>query len=175
MPPRVIKSNYPSRFAVIETIIAKLFNPDDRRLKHWVDKLDGQNRELRQDNTLLGFLYLGRYFRPSHVEGKDPMGVKPCHPDLYSKIEAYLSDEKLVDSDKQFLRQGLYTLLDPCQSLQDVRDTLPECLVPFLPEIKDIDRDREPGFTLEGNPRGARQFEKLRDKLEAYAVSGIIF
>lgn len=168
-------SRYESRFAVIDQIINTLFAPDNRRLQTWVDKLDGQNREARGDNQLLGFMYLGRYYRPSHVEGRDPMGVKPVDPTLYAQVDAYIADEKLVDEDKAFIRQGLYTLLDPCEDLHQVRDALPECLVDFLPELKEFDRDRAECFTLEGNARATRQFEKVRPKLEAYAVARMIY
>jgi hypothetical protein len=170
-----VVSQYASRFAVIDKIVNTLFAADNRRLQQWIDKLDGQNREARGDNMLLGFVYLGRYYRPSHVEGPDPMGVKPVDPSLYTLVDAFLKDEAAIDEDKAFIRQGLYTILDPCKDLQEVRDALPECLVDFLPELKEFDRNRQECWTIETNPRAQRQFAKIRPKLEAYAVARMIY
>lgn len=170
-----VVSRYDSRFAVIDKIINTLFAADNRRLQKWIDRLDSQNREARNDNMLLGFLYLGRYYRPSHVEGPDPTGVKPLDPTLYATVDAFLADEKLVDTDKAFIRQGLFTILDPCKDMQEVRDALPECLVDFLPELKELERNADECWTIASNPRAIRQFEKVRPKLEAYAVARMIY
>lgn len=171
----VVTSRYDSRFAVIDKIVNTLFEPDNRRLQNWIDKIDGQNREVCNDNTLLGFTYMGRYFRPSHLEGREPFGKKLINEQLVPTIEAFLSDERIVDDDKAMVRQGLSLILDPCKNMQEIRDALPECLVDFLPELKEFERMTTECWTIEENPRARRQFDKVRPKLEAYAVARMMF
>ena len=172
---KTITSRYDTRFGVIDKIATMMFEAEKRRLQQWIDNLDGENRSAWGDNTLLGFMYLGRYYRPSHVEGRDPINVKPLHQTLASMVDAFLADEKTVESDQAFIRQGLYTLLDPCKDLQDIRDALPEYLIDFFPELKAYERSRPEEWTIQGNPRGLKQFDKIRSKLEAYAVARMLY
>lgn len=174
---KAIVSRYESCFAIIEQLIDKLFAPDNRRLQTWIDKLDAQNREARGDNNLFGFVYLGRYYRPSHIEGPDPTGVRPVDPSMHLMVEAFLADERLVEDDKQLLRQGLYNLLSPCTDMQGIRDALPDFLADLIPECKELPRDRGECWTFDSNPhpRARHQFEKVRAKLESYAAARMIF
>lgn len=170
-----VVSRYDSRFAVIDQIVSHLFEPDNRRLQAWIDKIDGQNREAHNDQTLLGFTHMGRYFRPSHLAGAEPIGKKLIHSNLNPTIEAYLADERLVEDDKAMIRQGLSLLLDPCKDMQEVRDALPECLVDFLPELKEFERMSSELFTIEDNPRALKNFNKIRPKIDSYAVARLMF
>lgn len=174
-PTKPFVSQFPTQQKTINELIRRLFEPDTKRLQKWIDKMDAENRAAHGDNTLLGFAYLGRYYRPSHVQGADPTGPKLIHGSLAGQVEAFNRDEQMVESHKAFIRQGLVVLLEPCRSNQDMRDALPEGLVQLAPELKTLTRQRAEGWTLEDNPRGKRQFEKLRLNLDAYAMARMIY
>lgn len=174
-PARPFVSQFPTQQKVINELVRRLFEPDAQRLQKWIDKIDSENRAAQNDNNLMGYVYLGRYYRPSYVQGADPIGVKLIHHTLAGQAEAYLRDEQLVESQKAMVRQGLVLLLEPCQSNQEMRDALPEGVVQLAPELKTLTRQRDEAWTLEDNPRGKRQFDKVRLFLDAYAMARMIY
>jgi hypothetical protein len=174
-PTKPFVSQFPTKQKVINELIRRLFEADSKRLQKWVDKLDGENRKAHENNELLGFVYLGRYYRPSHVQGADPSGARLLHGSLTGQAEAYLRDESMVDSHKAFVRQGLVLLLEPCTTNQEMRDALPEGVVQLAPELKTLTRQSDECWTLEDNPRAKRQFEKVRLMIDTYAMARLIY
>jgi hypothetical protein len=163
----------PEMHKLIDEVIKILFAADDRRLQAWVDRLCEKNQELRRE-PVIGFLYGGRYFRPSNVVGLVKT-KRALDPSMYDQIDAYLDDERQVDKDKAFIRQAMFAVLDPCKDIQDIRDALPECLVDCLPKLKELSRHNQPAFTIQDNPRALRQFNKVLPMMEVYATARMVF
>lgn len=159
----------------IDDIIKCLFEPDNRRIQGWIDSLCKKHGELT-GSDMYGFIYGGVYYRPSNLTGAIPPGKQVVHPNLASDVEDLLLSKKSIDSEKQKIRQTLYMLLEPTDgSLQQIRDALPDCVVDCLPTIKHMSRTRDPAFTLAGNPRAIRQYEKTLHKMEEYSIARMIF
>lgn len=158
---------------VLDQIIKTLFAADDRRLTTWVDKLCKMHQEASRE-TVYGFLYAGVYYRPSNVTGPVPH-KRALHPSLYSDMETFLKGKRAVDDDKAFIRQTLFSLLDPCNTRQEIRDALPECLVDCLPNLKELNRQAEAAWSIQGNARALRQYEKILPKMEIYSAARLIF
>jgi hypothetical protein len=163
----------PEMHKLIDEVIKVLFAADDRRLQAWIDRLCEKNQEARRE-PCIGFLYGGRYFKPSNVTGLVKV-KRSIDPSLYPQIDQLLADEKLIDKDKAFIRQGMFAVLDPCRDVQEIRDALPECLVDCLPNLKTLSRHNEPGFTVQDNPRALRQFNKILPMMEVYATARMVF
>jgi hypothetical protein len=168
-----------SVFPIVNQIIKVLFASEDRRLTSWIDRMCRRNKEayrgeLPNAAQLQGFIFNGVFYRPSDVTGPIS-GRKALHASLWSEMETLEKDKKIVDTERDFVRQTLYALMDPCSTDQDFRDALPECLIDTLPQLKRLSRTREPAFTIEGNARAIRQYEKMLPKIEVYAAARMIY
>lgn len=174
------RSTTSATYPIITHIIATIFAPEDRRLAGWIDRMCKANKEAYRPELgpiagqLQGFIFNGVFYRPSDVTGPIS-GRKALHMSLWGEMETLEKDKKFVDTDKQFVQQTLYSLLDPCQTEQDIRDALPECLINTLPTTSRLPRTREPAFTIEGNDRAMRQYLKILPKIEVYAAARMIY
>lgn len=158
----------------IKRIIKALFAPDDRHFASWIDKIAKKNQEILGPQTH-GYLYMGVFYKPSDYpyRGK-PKEVKVLHPSLSSQMDDWLKAKAAVEHEKALIRQTLSLVLEPCQTIQDIRDSLPECLIETIPELTRMERQREPAFTLSNNVRAMRQYEKILPKMEEYAAARFI-
>lgn len=157
----------------IDQIIKCLFEPDHRRIQAWIDKIAEKNSEI-QGQDVHGYLYAGVHYRPSNVAGFIT-NKKPLHSSLAEDMENLLRAKRAVDVEKGKVSQTLFLLLEPCKSEQDIRDTLPECVVDCLPNLKRLERTAEPAFTVADNSRATRQYKKILPKMEEYSVARMIF
>lgn len=66
-------------------------------------------------------------------------------------------------------------MLAPCTGWQDIRDTLPDFLVDTLAETKALSRTQKEGFTIQGDARALRKFEKLKEKLALYRAGRLMY
>lgn len=157
----------------ISKIIGCLFEPDNRRLQAWIDQICDKNTEF-VGKDVHGYLYAGDFYRPSNVVGRIT-NKTPLHSSLSTDMEEFLYSKKLVDIEKGKVSQTLFMLLEPCVVEQDIRNTLPECIVDCLSDLKRWPRTKEPAFTIADNPRAIRQYEKLLPKMEEYSVARMLF
>lgn len=158
---------------VIDHIIKVVFSAEDRRIAAWVDKLCIKNQEIHPQSV--GFIYSGDIYRPSNVIGQLPR-APALDISHWAEMDNVLSDKKIISNEKAFIRQSLVGILESCSSEQDIRDAMPECIVDTLPQnIQQLRRTRSEAFTIAGDPRKLRQFEKVRNKLEVYATGRLIY
>lgn len=161
---------------IISALIEKLFEPEKRRLAATINDLNASNKRLKK-LQFDGFLYGGKVYRPSGVStvvmsaGQANAGLDFS---LNHVMESWLRDQKIILDDQAFIKQMLFRLLKPCQSGHQVRNALPECLV-GLAGLGDSTRTDPMGFTLEGDERALRQFAKLLEKMELYAVTRLLY
>ena len=164
--------SYRSPHKVIDHIIKTLFTAEHRRLQATIDKLLVDNKEA-YDEPLDGFHYQGVFYRPEGLKGN--LRRKVLHQSLHSRMDMHLKDEAAIKLDEQLIRQTLFQLLDPCQSEQDMRDTLPNCLTDTLGPRGNTPREREPAFTIKNNPRAMKQYNKILPKLELYSAARLLY
>lgn len=156
----------------INVIFEEMFAPQERRLQLRIDDLHRQNQEITR-TRLDGFMYMGRFYKPIDVPN-GPGTRQTLHLDLWDDMNAHLKDRQNVEHDKQLIRACLFWLLEPCRDLQEIRDTLPDCVAQLCyPEIQALERMRNPGFTLV-NDRQRRGYEKQLPKMEAYSAARYI-
>lgn len=163
-------------YMVIAGLIQALFGKEIKRLTAWTDKMIGaNNRKLGLSNeTSTSFLYEGTIYRRSGTTGRQAP-PKLLDPEMFEEMVLLLQDAAIVDDQRASVQQVLVNLFDPCTSKQDMRDTLPECLVGCVPEFQRMERTREPAWTIAHNPRAMRQYAKLLPLMESYAAARLIF
>jgi hypothetical protein len=162
---------------MISEILGVIFQAEYRRLGQWIDRLVQQNRRAYEQTDLQGFIYNGVIYKETQQTVPDHLlNRRGLHHTLSSAMDAYLVDLTTLNRDKAFISQALAMLLDPCKTIQDIRDALPECLADTLGCISGRPRgDRPEAFTLDDNPRAKRQYEKILPRIQMYAVTRLIY
>lgn len=169
---------YVPKKTIAQQISDKLTEAEQRRFSQFIIQMNQENRKL-SDQKVDGFLFAGQYYLPANgtvtVHAGYSKGKPPLNPALWTKMERHLRDRIMVRQDKESITQMLHLLLKDAKSNQEVRDTLPECLVALFPELAKLPRKNEPAYTLHNNPRAQRQYEKLLPKMEMYSAAQLLY
>jgi hypothetical protein len=166
-----------STHKLITALTGQLFEAEDRRLNGVIVRLNQENKQLT-GSRIDGFLYLGQLYMPTGVNTTvaDRHQAKTAlHKSLIEPMERHLKDRKAVADERRIISQMLLTLLSPCRTAQDIRDTLPECLVNCVSGLVSQPRTREAAYTIQDNPRAMRQYEKLLPKMEVYSAARFLY
>mgnify|MGYP003456900741 FL=1 len=86
-----------------------------------------------------------------------------------------MKDKREVEFDRLRVKQALAILLKGCRTAQDLRDALPNQLAEMIDQIKPIARSRPEGFTIMDDPRKYKQYQMLREKIEFYTVTRLLY
>lgn len=163
--------------AITSALLETLFEAEDRRLNKILIQLNQDNKKLR-DSKVDGFLYLGLPYLPKGISTVIT-GRTQCkqalHAGLVEAMERYLEDRLVVKEDRGFIQQTLFQMTRPCKSVQDLRDTLPECLVNLRQDLARYPRTRNVAWTIQDNPRALRQYEKILPRIEFYSATRLIY
>jgi hypothetical protein len=159
---------------IIKVIVDTIFKAEERRIQAWTDRLCRANQEFHPGCQM--FFWGNRWFRLSNVAGNVPLKHrKPLHSSLCEDADNLLKDAQLVDNDKAFVKQTIFSLLEPCKDVQDIRDTLPEYLVDVVQWKQSLSRTRPAAFTIQNNERALRQYEKMLPLLQVYSTARLIY
>lgn len=159
---------------VIDALIIELMKPESTRLKKRELELVKENRKVSSGN-FDGFFYQGKYYTDldKSVASK---GIKSgLHSSLVPSMEAFVADEKIVKNDQHRMKQALALVLKDCRTAQDLRDALPNQLAEMIDQIKHLPRQRPEGFTLMADPRKLSQYQLLREKIEFYTATRLLY
>jgi hypothetical protein len=160
-------------------LIKWLFAAEERRLDGIVSDLNRKNCEA-QNKRLYGFRHQGMRFVPKDVQQGSGM---PHHlvlttlvADLVPKAESLIRDTHQINEDKVLIRQMFVRLLDPCVSLQEIRDAIPDCTADLLADLAKLSRtNSDPLWSIRHDERAVRQYTKLISKIEMYAVTRMLY
>lgn len=159
----------------IGLMMEKLFEAEERRIDRSIEELDRQNREVKGHKTY-GFMHQGKVYMPKNNPNiADHRGREALAFTLHKQGNLLVKDIRVVADDKQMIEQLVYLLIKDCESVQAVRDTLPESLVNLSDELAQYTRLSQEGYTLEGDERAQRQFLKLKDKIDFYTATRLIY
>jgi hypothetical protein len=96
------------------------------------------------------------------------------HDSLLSEMQEYDRQIREFNADKVAFDQGFSLLLSKCTSPQDVRDALPDVLLPVMGSPEHLlDRTRPEMYTLT-SPLHIKQFEKVKDKIYFYLATALL-
>lgn len=160
--------------SIIDALITELMKPESTRLKKRELELVKENRKISSGN-FDGFFYQGKYYTDLDraVAAK---GIKSgLHSSLVQSMETFIKDEKTIKNDQQRIKQALALVLKDCRTAQDLRDALPNQLTEMIDQIKNLPRLRPEGFTLMHDPRKLSQYQSLREKIEFYTATRLLY
>ena len=156
----------------IDHICKVLFTAETKRLAKTISDLIDKNQAL-YFVYLHGFTHAGEGFNREGLTGA--LQRKTLHIKLWDEMNLFLADRKHIENDKKDIQQLLFKLLDPCFSSQDIRDSIPDCVLDTLPSyIRDLQRARNPTFFL-NHERDFRQYNKTLPKLEFYSAARLLY
>jgi len=162
---------------LINELATKLFEPEVRRLLAMITTLNADNKKLK-DLKVDGFLYGGQFYMPSGVSTvvlAAGQAKATLHFSLNSAMERWLKDRKTIQDDRDLIKQMLFLILKPCESEQDIRDALPECLVSLDPTLSQYERSNDHAYTISHDVRAMRQFEKFLPKMMLYSATRLLY
>lgn len=163
-----------SMFKLIQHMINELFVAEKRRLDKAIADLIRQNNELCAVQAS-GFYYYGEYYTAEGFTSVPGTKKPTLHDSLVDQIDWHIKDAATIADDKRLIGQILFKLADPCETLQDLRDSLPDCLAATVPALANLPRHNEVGWSIRQDTRASRQFQKLYDKIEMYSAARLMY
>lgn len=160
-------------FNNINEIIARLFKHEKARITKAHKVIIKENVEAGGSTD--GFKYLGVIYTELEGRIRTLGNYQPLHFSLHEKLEKLLNEEKVFEEDQLKIKMILSLVLKNCLTLQDMRDALPECLKDIMTEFASLERTREEAWTLLDNPRSYKQYLKLRDRIQFYSATRLIY
>ena len=100
----------------------------------------------------------------------------PVHPEVLVEAKQNFDLRNMLVNDTRRMRSGLAVLLSRCQSLNGMRNSLPEPLVALLPpDVRDMPRLEHAGFSLKEEPALYAQFQILVDIVGYYQANRLLY
>lgn len=162
----------------IDAIIPKLFEAEDRYQDRLISDLNKANSEIK-GKRFLGFMHMGTAFVPKDLRNQLRMNRQPLPTldfTLINRTEELVKHFTRTQLDKSQIRQLLFKLLCQCNNLQEIRDVLPDCLLPLVPEVAGLSREhQDPLYMVRSDKYFMREYERILPKIEFYAMSRMIY
>lgn len=160
-------------------IIDVLFKADDRRIATTVQQLNMQNSEIKKQN-FHGFIHHGvRFIDPRYERIKVSLAKRPLPTlalQLMPELRLFDKDRNKVEADKSQIRQALVPLMINALDEQDIRDSLPDCVVSLIPQLSKLPRQRQRITThIASDSYAMKAFEKALPLIEQYSVAALIY
>ena len=162
----------------IDMIVASLFQPDIKRLGEIVTQLNEENSR-RLGVQYFGFMHLGkRYVDPRYESQRKILSKYPMPTlglEMQEKLVQFDLDAAQLEKDKAVIKQALTPLLINCNDLQDIRNSLPECLIHLVPQISHLQRTLENNTVfIESDVYAVRAYGRALPLIQAYSVAGLV-
>lgn len=163
----------------VKYIIDVLFQADDRRIAAAVQRLNTQNSEIRKKNYH-GFMHHGiRFIDPRYKSVQAQLAKQPLPTlslQLMDELRQFDIDRLRIDTDKSRIRQALVPLIVNSQDLQDIRDSIPDCVASLVPQLSVLQRQRQSITThIQSDKFALKAFEKALPLMEEYSVTALIY
>lgn len=167
-----------SYYQLIRQFLEDLFVAEKRRLDKSLGDLIRANNELKVVQAA-NFMYEGEVYASSSFTvavGAGGAGQRPTlHETLVPKMEWHLKSANRVAEEEQIIGQVIFKLLSPCEDLQTMRDTLPDCLAEMIPALRTLPRQGEVGCSISNDTRATKQFNDMLERIEFYAAARLIY
>ena len=168
-------SNQPKSLSVraqlCQQIMEDLFKADKARLQR---RLSRALAEVEGEASNSAFHYKGKTYFVTGLPAVRGAHVIDVPPTIIPQLESYLEDKNQVERDEAFIKQLVAALLHECEDFQDIRDALPDAIVPQN-ILAEKERTRPAGYPFQINPRLLRQFKKYEDVIFQYAAAKLLY
>jgi hypothetical protein len=141
-----------------------------------ISRLNTKNKRFCE-TKVDGFIHAGIYYIPRDaISIRGPRQSRVAlHLSLVGEMQDFLNEKQRVESEKKLISQVLFNLLNPCTSNQDIRNTLPECLVGYIPDLAKLHRTNSEAYTIQDNPRALHQYETALLKIEVFVATQLLY
>lgn len=164
-------------FRVLNALMAKMFEPEERRLQTALDRIAEQNQEAQAGviAAAFGFTFNGeRYLHSRH--SSYPALLATLDFSLNDPMDKWLKDKAATKQDQELIQQTLFKCVFNWRDGQDFRNRMPDSVVPLLGDgLQQLPRTVpfEEATCLKDRDR--RQFEKILPKIELYTAVRMIY
>jgi hypothetical protein len=153
---------------ILSRIMSEVFIADNFNIDAEITTIILKNRELLGPDTDVGFNFRESWYASNGIRRRSTQSL---HPDLYPEMIRVEARMKTIGDDWKIIDQVLCRIISPFHTYQDIRDELPEVLVSLVPSIFGAyPRTREPASSIQSDARAIRQYEKVLNKIHAYAA-----
>lgn len=160
-------------FDIVTQILAVLFEREEANFIKLEQDLVTRHSQLGGSKD--GFRHMGQVY--THLTGSSRRQgtYDRLSPELTGEMDSIRTTRKQVEMEKNLIRQALVLVLKGVSAPQDIRDALPNCLKDLIPAIARLPRTREEAYTLLDNPRALSQYMRIRDRIEFYVASRLLY
>lgn len=158
-------------FQIIQECLNIIFSHEQERI---LEAKSSLVKEMKATGKVTGnaTMYGGAAFNEKGITTQQRF---PFPVAFSEQAEAIVADEKRLTQDRLVVNQILTLACMGCKTSEDFRDALPEILVDNLPNLRQLPRNRPEAFLLAGQEQKLEQYKKLRDILDFYMVSKLIY
>lgn len=105
------------------------------------------------------------------------IGIKASlvHPDLVNELNDIYIEKMAFGKDRDFIKNTMSTLIPPDGTQQDVRDSLSNMIVDYIPELAKFKRSQPEAFYIANNEIKMRQWARAKERLEFYIGNILVF
>lgn len=155
---------------VIEQLCTGAQNKLNSDLQHIVNAFSEYSGK-EQD----GFLYMRKWIttKPIMPNLSQQQGLPT---ELVPMMQEYQEDSNQLKHDIESMTQCMHLLCLHVNTLIDLRNTLPESVVRFIPDIANLERTQSAGYSLAKLPKTAQQhFDKMLPIFQKYSALNLIY
>jgi hypothetical protein len=158
---------------VISEIMTELFKPEDARHEREVQTLLEENKEIIENTSVTSQLA----WMDRRRVGAMILNDQVLSPTLASKFEQVTQLRRNIELDKHQVGQFMQNLLHKCKTWQEIRNSLPDCLVQMSYQLKyhDIVRTQEPEDNMKNDPKALYRYEKFMIKINTYCAMRFLY
>lgn len=159
----------------VDLLANALFVAETRRIGGVITELTIQNNMQKKTNAI-GFRHVGETFAIPGAKRLDKTPLPTLSFTLSKEGNDLLKERRALELDKSLISQVLFKQLYQCNDLQEVRDSLPDCLVALIPELAKIPRKMiDPLWINRNDERAMTQYQKILPKIEMYSVGQLLY
>ena len=105
------------------------------------------------------------------------IGIKASfvHPELVDELNDIYAEKMAFGKDRDFVKNTMSTLIPPDGTQQDVRDSLSNMIVDYIPELAKFRRSQPEAFHIATSEIKMRQWARAKERLEVYIGNILVF
>ena len=169
--------DYVSNHQFITNTVQMLFEHERKFFKQRTQVTIKKFSEMVPDAD--GFYFMDQFFHNVELKGVGTNKTKKAQlpaelvPEMKDAVTAFAK----FNEDRYRIMQALALalVLDSREEKQVIRDSLPECLVDFLPDLKKLERQNEEAYLIKNNPQKYEQYMKIRPMIKFYTATKYIY
>lgn len=152
-------------------VYENILEPEGARVQRKVNNLCSRNHALgARSNSIV---WEGQSLTPTNRL----LGVMydPPHPTLRGEAVELIAYTQSFAKDRDYIRQVFSFLVPEVSDNQDFRDSLSDIIADYIPQLKNLPRQRPEAFHIRPHPHKMRQWYAAKERLEHYIGNLLVF